>query len=296
MKNMDDLTTNDVVRYARNILLTVVTIVFISSGFYTVDAGYRTVVVRFGEAVRVSDPGLHFKLPMIESTRHFDVREQRYNVTLAAATTEQLAVKAEVSFIGAIDPTKVTYIYRTYGSPEGFIKRIIIPRVIQSAKETFGSSTAQQLIQERAKAAADMTKRLNKALASRDRAVLISDAIIVNVKLPQKYLAEIEAKKVAQQAAIREQSVLEQNALQQQQKVNAAKAEAEAVVVNAKAEADAIVLRANAQAKAYAKIGAQLARFPQVIQQLQISKWNGAVPRVNAGGEGNVGLLIQPGQ
>lgn len=46
----------------------------IFSGFYTVDEKERGVLLRNGALVEVSDPGLHFKWPFIESVKYISVQ------------------------------------------------------------------------------------------------------------------------------------------------------------------------------------------------------------------------------
>ena len=44
------------------------------SSYYTVDANEQAVILRFGKYVRTSEPGLHFKLPFVESYEKAPVR------------------------------------------------------------------------------------------------------------------------------------------------------------------------------------------------------------------------------
>ena len=44
-------------------IVVIVALVFLYSGFYTVQANSKAVVLRFGGLLKVTDPGLHFKIP-----------------------------------------------------------------------------------------------------------------------------------------------------------------------------------------------------------------------------------------
>ena len=47
------------------------------SGFYTIDPEEAGLVLRFGKYVRISEPGLHFKLPLgIETVRKVPIQRQ----------------------------------------------------------------------------------------------------------------------------------------------------------------------------------------------------------------------------
>src|SRR5690606_7604839 len=56
------------------VLLVLVLVVWLASGFYTIDANQRGVVLRFGEYVSTTEPGLRWRLPApIESHEAVDL-------------------------------------------------------------------------------------------------------------------------------------------------------------------------------------------------------------------------------
>ncbi len=54
----------------------ILVVVIVSSGVYQVEAEEEAVVLRFGSFVRTSGPGLHFKIPLIETVRTVPVQRQ----------------------------------------------------------------------------------------------------------------------------------------------------------------------------------------------------------------------------
>ena len=64
------------VSWIRNIILVVIVIVLVASGFYSVDADENGVITRFGKFVRQAEPGLHIKIPLgVESVIKVKVKK-----------------------------------------------------------------------------------------------------------------------------------------------------------------------------------------------------------------------------
>jgi membrane protease subunit HflK len=64
-------------RLVANLLVVVVALAVMLSGFYTVDPEEAGLVLRFGKYVRVTEPGLHFKMPLgIERVRKVPIQRQ----------------------------------------------------------------------------------------------------------------------------------------------------------------------------------------------------------------------------
>lgn len=64
-------------RLVANLLVAVVAVAVMLSGFYTVDPEEAGLVLRFGKYVRVTEPGLHFKMPLgIERVRKVPIQRQ----------------------------------------------------------------------------------------------------------------------------------------------------------------------------------------------------------------------------
>ena len=58
------------------LVLAIIVIAILATGFYTVDTDGVAVVLRFGKYVRQTEPGLHFKLPLgIETAEEVPVRK-----------------------------------------------------------------------------------------------------------------------------------------------------------------------------------------------------------------------------
>ncbi len=64
-------------RGGRSVLLIILAVILVSTSVYTVGPEEQAIVLRFGEVVRITNPGLNFKLPFgIESQRKLPVQRQ----------------------------------------------------------------------------------------------------------------------------------------------------------------------------------------------------------------------------
>ena len=75
------------------VLAALVGITVVGGSFYTIDQGERGVLLRNGAATGVAEPGLGFKMPIIDSVVQIDVREQArvYENLLAYSKDQQTA-------------------------------------------------------------------------------------------------------------------------------------------------------------------------------------------------------------
>ena len=131
-------------------------VVALSIGFgswYTVDQGYRGVIVRNGAVVGTASPGLGFKAPIVDSVIDMSVQEMSRayggETGLASYSRDQQPANIRVSVNYRIPEAKVGEVYSDFGDEESMAARILDPRVYQSVKNVFGQFNAVTAIQER---------------------------------------------------------------------------------------------------------------------------------------------------
>src|SRR3990167_2894911 len=69
----------------------------INSSVYTVNEGHVGITKRFNAATAQVDPGLHFKIPFIDTVEEMEVRTRKNVEEAASATSEQMPITAQVS-------------------------------------------------------------------------------------------------------------------------------------------------------------------------------------------------------
>lgn len=245
-------------------------------GFYTVDEKERAVLLRNGALVEVSEPGLHFKVPVIDSVREISVATDTVMFDgLPAYSMDQQAATLRVSVSFNVDPSQVAELYKTYGSIENMVNRLISRHVPTQVENTFGKYTAIRAVQERGNFVADTMKAVREhALGP----VQIESVQIENIDFSDAYEQTIEDRMKAEiQVKTREQ-MLETEKVQAEIRVTQAKAEAEAKLEQARADAEATRLRGDAEADAIKARAAALASNQNLVELTKAEKWNGQLP------------------
>ncbi|MBY5946839.1 prohibitin family protein [Photobacterium rosenbergii] len=263
-------------------------LILIFGSFYTVPEGHRGIVSRFGEATKQETPGLHFKLPLVDSVREIEIRTKRMEEPLAVATSEQLAIKTSISANWTVNPDTTLELFRKYGDLKQFEQRILAPRLRNAAKMGMAKHTAEGLIQNRQAAVSDVERQLAKELEGIP--VTVDSIQIENIELPAKFRESIDRKLNEKNLRDAEAFRLERQDLEAQQAVNTANADRDAAKARADGEAYAIDQKSKAEAasikrKGEAEAAAILAKAKAlkqsgglVIELEKVQRWEGQVP------------------
>ncbi len=207
-----------------------------SNSLYIVDQTERAIKLRFGEIVETDiQPGMHFKIPVTQTVRNFDVRIRTLDTdTSRYLTLEKKAVIVD-SFVmwQVVNPTRY---YEATAGDEQAAERLITPRVDESLRNEFGRLELQKIIAEKRDALmSGPTEQLNKLLRD-ELGVAIIDIRIKRIDLPDE---------VTQ--AVYERMRTERN---REAREYRAKGQEQAEKVRANAERRRQVLLAEAQSKA----------------------------------------------
>ena len=260
--------------FATLIGLTALTV--IGGSWYTVGEGYRGVTLRNGAVVGTAEPGLGFKMPIIDSVVDISVQSQAqlYENILAYSRDQQTAgLSLSVNY--RLPADQVETIYREYGGEAGVISRLLDRQVLEEVKNVFGKFNASTAIQERERLAAEVQMAIQKAVIG---PIIVESVQIENIDFSDAYensiearmLAEVEVKKVRQNAE-REKVTAEITVIQ-------AQAEADAQLARATAEAEATRIRGEAEASAIKAKAEALKDNAGLIALTQAERWNGQLP------------------
>ena len=118
------------------IVLAVLLVIVISAvqASYTVDEGHVGIVKRFGEAKEQVNPGLHFKVPYVDSVEILEIRTRKNLEKLNASTHEQMPVTAEVSINWTVKRDQAFDLYKRFGGLSQFESRILDPKLRSATK------------------------------------------------------------------------------------------------------------------------------------------------------------------
>jgi regulator of protease activity HflC (stomatin/prohibitin superfamily) len=255
------------------VVVGLVALTVVGGSFYTVDQGERGVILRNGAVVGTAEPGLGFKLPIVDSVREINVQTQAQlykNVMVYSRDQQNAGLQVSVNYRLASD--KVEQIYSEFGGQEGIVTRLLDRQVPEEVKNVFGKFNAVTAIQERARLGMEIQEAIQKA--ANNTMLIVESVQVENIdfsdayekSIEQRMLAEVEVQKV-QQNAERE------------------KVQAEIAVIQAKAQADAVKLQGDAEAHAINARGRALRDNPALIELVQAEKWDGKLPTTMVPGQ-----------
>jgi regulator of protease activity HflC (stomatin/prohibitin superfamily) len=244
----------------------IIALTVLGGSFYTIDAGERGVILRNGKVVGTAEPGLSFKLPIVDSVREITVQTQaRLYEKVMVYSRDQQSAELQISVNYRLPADQVQTIYTEYGGKDGVMTRLLDRQVPEEVKNVFGRFNAVTAIQERER----LSKEVQEAIqtATKNPVIIVESVQIENIdfsdayeqSIEQRMLAEVEVQKVQQNA--------------QREKV-----QAEILVIQAKAEADAKKLQGDAEAHAINARGKALRDNPSLVELVQAEKWNGVLP------------------
>jgi regulator of protease activity HflC (stomatin/prohibitin superfamily) len=267
----------------KTIISAVVGLILLMGSIYTVNEGHIGIVKRFSEAKEQVNPGLHFKVPFIDSVEEIEVRTRKNEEKMASSTKEQMPVTVSVSVNWTVDKTAALELFRQYGGLSQFESRILDPRFRSATKDVIPRFDAEKLIQDRASAIQAIEANLIEEM--KDFPVTVDNIQIENIQLPAKYLTSIETKQTEKNLAAAEEHKLARQNLEAQRDVNTAKAKADGIKLVAIAEAESIRIKGLAEAEAITAKAKALGDNPLIVKLTEAQNWDGKLPTTILGGQ-----------
>jgi len=277
------------------ILVVVLLIAFFAFAPYVmIPTGHTGVVVTMG---RVSDEvlpeGLHFKFPW-QNVVLMDNRAQKASVTLQAFSSDIQQVDIQCSINYSVDRETSQKLYQTVGVH--YYATVMEPRVLENVKAVFSKYTAENLIGARETLATQIKSLLGPELKA--YGIELLSVAIEDIDFSDAFTDAVESKQVAEQTKLKteiqqaELLLVEQNTAERS--IINANAEAEVARINAEAEAYAVSVQAEAEAEANKLLAESVT--PELIDYLQATAWDGALPQVMSGESGTVVPVITPAE
>jgi regulator of protease activity HflC (stomatin/prohibitin superfamily) len=263
--------------------------VIISGSWYTVDQTERGVLLRNGAVVGTAQPGLGFKIPLIDSVEKISVKTATYTWDkMNSYSYDQQPADLKISVTLRAAPEKVADLYAKFGRLDAAVNQVVSPVVNQQVKVVFGRYTAVKAIQDRGTLNSAIKDAISDTLKY-DSMIIIESVQLENIEfsanylhsIEQRMLAEVEVQKL-QQNAEREKVQAQITVTQATAKANAVRAEAQANAdatrLNGEAQATNIRITGEAQAAAIEARAKALGTNPNLVTLVQAERWNGVLP------------------
>lgn len=256
--------------------LVLMVLIAVVSSFYTVDEKERAVVLRNGAFIEVADPGLHWKIPFIDSAKAISVQN---NATkwdkLQAYSRDQQAATLSVSVSWHVPAGEVAAVYKGYADLDGLLARAISRHVPTQVENVFGQYTAVNAVQQRGKLVTDIAAAIKGAISG---PVVIDSVQVENIDFSDAYEKSIEERMRAEVAVKTREQQLATEQIQAQIVVTQAQAKADSALAAARAEAESIQLRGEAEAKAIDARARALGSNPGLVELTKAERWDGVLP------------------
>jgi membrane protease subunit HflC len=257
------------------IIAGIVAVLLVVLGFnsmYMVSEGQSALVLQFGRIVRTGDqPGLHFKLPLLQQVVHLDSRiltleaqPERYFTSEKKSVNVDFYVKWRIA-------DNATY-YRATGGNELQAVQRLTPIVKDALRHEFNARTLQELISGGRKDITASVRKQTDTIASRNLGIAVVDVRIKRIDLPDEVSESVYKRMRAERLQLANEL---RSTGQQLAETIQADADKQGQIIRADADRDAAKIRGEGDAQAaaiYAKAYGQDPEFFAFYRSLQAYK------------------------
>jgi len=235
------------------VVVGVMAVIIIGSGFYSVSSTQRGVIATFGKInEEVVDAGLHMKIPFVQTVNKMSIQTVKLDQNAPSYTKD--IQTANVQYVLNFDPVpeSMALLYRNVGS--NYIAKIITPIVEGVLKDVIGGYNAADIVANREEVRKSVEMELyNQLPGEYVRNVRFQ---MINIEYDDAFEQSIVDKQVAEQKAL----TAKNNTIRIQE-------EASQKIITAEAEAKAMQIKASA-----------LTANPKLTQYEAVQKWDGKLP------------------
>ncbi len=278
------------------VLAAIALFLFISAWLaaFNTQAGTVDIVLRWGAPVRVTEPGLNFKIPYVETRHTVELRERAYTKTYESASRDPMELNVSVALNWAVNKEHVVQMYNQFGDLDQFEQRIIAPRLPDAVKAVVSRFAVNELLTKRNELR-DQARAAALAVIPQ-QIMTITGFAVTNVEFPKAYTQQIAAVQVAREAANAQEQELRKQNFKAQEVFNTAKAQADATKAQADAEAYSIAIKGKAQLDIQQRQAEILKGNPLLIDwERAVRLVPGVLPQTFVGGDGSAALMFQLG-
>ena len=293
------------------VILVLVGLVLLNGSMFRIDQTELGNVRRFGTVLYPRSeplgPGLHFKIPLIDTADTITVSLQTLHVPpFDVLTVDNQRVAIEENFNYTISRDQAYHVMYEVGRPGNIdIDDQVIPVVKDRTARIFAAQNMVSVNASRETIQEQIEKNVTVAVESLF-GITAHSLQIAAITPSANFMKSIDEATMAKNAAIAAENELRTKQFQAQQIAATAKGQADAAIENARGQAEST--RLNAQANKdrlvlegeglQANLAAQIAPFgsaEKYVSYLQAKaalQWNGQVPQVQAGSGTGTNLVI----
>lgn len=271
----------DYQRYTRPFAIFLLIAFLVMTSVRIVKAGTVQVVTRFGKVTgRLLHPGAHFLIPMAEGTIVYNTKKVTYeasnepgrsratytDISVDTTTNDGQQIELNYTVRFSVDPTKAGWIANNIGIETDVVEKIVKTDTRIHARNIAREFNAADLYTGNI---SDVQKAIEEKLRPifEDNGLFLDEFGIRSILFTPEYISAIEAKQIEKERVITEENIAKQEEFRKQARITSAEGQAEEQRLQRTTLTDALLMK------------------------MWIEKWNGEVPSVVTGEQGN--LLFQ---
>lgn len=241
------------------LIVLVLAVLGVLSSVFTVKEWERAILFQFGEVVRTDyQPGLHFKIPVINNVRKFDGRI----MTLDAEPERYLTAEKKNLIVDAFVKWRIDDIKQYYTAMGGDADRanLRLSQIIKDGlRAEFGKRTIQEVVSGERKEVMEVLA-LNTEAQARNFGIRVIDVRIKRIDLPEDISTSVYRRMEAERARVAKD--LRSRGAEAAERIRA-DADRQRTVIVAEAYREAEQLRGEGDAKAADLYAAAFKRDPE---------------------------------
>ena len=264
----------------RNVVLGFILVIVALLSYYTVEPEEAGVVMRFGEYVRTTDPGLHFKIPFVETVRIVPVErqlKQEFGYRTLRADVESTYRKAgfgdeSLMLTGDLNLADVEWVvqYRI-ADPYQFLFKVRNPEqtlrdMSESAmRQIVGDRTVNEVLTiGRAEIALQVQELLQALCEEYETGIRVEQVVLQDINPPDPVKPSFNAVNEAQQ---QRETLVNQALAEYNRVVPRARGEAQQTIQQAEGYAIDRVNRAEGEVAAFVQLHVEYIKAPQITKR-----------------------------
>jgi regulator of protease activity HflC (stomatin/prohibitin superfamily) len=245
----------------------VLLIIFLCSGFYTIDQAQRGLIQRFGKYHKFVKPGLHIKIPLVDKLIIRDTREDTVEIRpQSVITKDNVEILVDGVFWCRVQPQESS-VKKSFYEIDDYI--FALKKLTHTnLREEYGKMDFDEALTSREQVGQNLIKILHEKATH--WGIDVTAVEIQTIDPPADIKKAMHKEKTAEQErrARRKQALGEKEAAEQEKEAEILKAEGEAQAIRLKAEAEAgAIKQVSEAAEAYFKERAEARKKLDVIQK-----------------------------
>ena len=235
------------------IAVAIVVLLILLNGLFVVKEGQKALVLVLGdlkrsqgEVVKVYEPGLHFKLPLVSRVKFFDARILGFNSGIFSALTLKQTFLEVAYYVKWRISDVALYYKRTDGSTLK-AESLMEPKINDIVRAQFGQRTSDEIISSDREGIMDNVLQQSKQTMEEEYGIEIIDVRLQSVKLPVRVLKSVFTRMASERKQFANNKRAE--GMKVAESIQA-KADKKVIVIKASANKDAAEIKAKGEQRA----------------------------------------------